>query len=235
MGSCNCCCKSTRCGKSRNNIKVIKESIQKSDIDNDNMHSIKPMLKASEDESLSDEDNTNAEEEEHISEMLLCDETIIELCPISLKIINILSIYHLFINKYTKENLSNNICEIISDKMNDYDLINLRNDYHHIITYHDSNNIFMKQLFNKLMIFNINNGINNLKSINNKLEIDENTNYHFGHLNDDEISMIQCLNQIHHDCTHKYINNNNNNSNNYINPNNNNYNNNNCDVSHQMQ
>eukprot|EP01084_Bolivina_argentea_P238964 401536_1 len=103
MGSCNCCCKSTRCGKSRNNIKVIKESIQKSDIDNDNMHSIKPMLKASEDESLSDEDNTNAEEEEHISEMLLCDETIIELCPISLKIINILSIYHLFINKYTKK------------------------------------------------------------------------------------------------------------------------------------
>ncbi len=64
------------------------------------------------DEFPTDEENTN---EEHISSMFLCDDTTIDLCAISHRIINILSLYHSFINNYTISDITNNnICSIIS-------------------------------------------------------------------------------------------------------------------------
>ena len=81
-------------------------------------------------------------------------------------------IYHSYINKYNYDdkNKNKNLLEITDKSLHDYNLINIREDYHHLTTYHEENIKFMNKLYKKLMEINdLKNDINNIDIINNKI------------------------------------------------------------------
>merc|ERR1719461_1661891 len=87
-----------------------------------------------------------------------------------------------------------------------YDLLNLRDAYHHLVSFHDANYKFMHKLYAELMAVNKRcNGIDNLHAINKKLENEQANGLYFGYTEFTQISMIQCLNHLHWICTFKFI------------------------------
>merc|ERR1719461_2205604 len=87
-----------------------------------------------------------------------------------------------------------------------YDLLNLRDAYHHLVSFHDANYKFMHKLYVDLMAVNKRcNGIDNLHDINKKLEKEQANGLYFGYTEFTQISMIQCLNHLHWICTFKFI------------------------------
>eukprot|EP00484_Ammonia_sp_Unknown_P001145 CAMPEP_0197023230 /NCGR_PEP_ID=MMETSP1384-20130603/3993_1 /TAXON_ID=29189 /ORGANISM="Ammonia sp." /LENGTH=437 /DNA_ID=CAMNT_0042451421 /DNA_START=149 /DNA_END=1462 /DNA_ORIENTATION=+ len=144
----------------------------------------------------------NVAEPETLSDLDLCDQNTSTLCDAADRIANILAIYHRYIVNFNADSSTHtNLLKQIQRSTADYDLISLRDDYHHIVTYHDSNKYFMKLLFASLMAMNRQHDIEDLAEVNQRLDADQT---HFGHNMHDEISMIQTLNQAHYDCTHKF-------------------------------
>jgi len=84
-------------------------------------------------------------------------------------------------------------------------LLNLRDAYHHLVSFHDANYKFMHKLYNELMVVNKRNGIRDLHEINKKLEKDQASGIYFGYTEFTKISIIQCLNHLHWICTYKFI------------------------------
>ena len=142
-----------------------------------------------------------------ISEMALCDEHTDELCPTTLRVISILSLYHQFIVDYDPMSINNeNIMDLIDQSLNEYILPNLRDDVHHIQSYHESNAKYMMLLYMKLIEFNneLANPIRDLSAISRAITEDQEHRSYFGHKMLDEIAMIQLLNQIHDDFTNPF-------------------------------
>ena len=195
-----CCCKHANTPYSKGyDVKALDNNDIQSSIDS-------PTNKMNNNNSNSLETNRN-----HIAtntpntageKINLFNEKTLTLDNIANSIINILSIYHLFINNYdinlkNNANLINKINNKIDNEINDE---TLRNYHYHLMTYYHGNKKLMKLLFETLMDKNNSNGIENLEEINEKLNNDQQKQNYFGHKMDDEIAMIQTLNKLHFDC-----------------------------------
>merc|ERR1719203_104113 len=120
-----------------------------------------------------------------------------------MNIIHTLSNYHAFIHAYdaNKQTIAH-----ATFQLEHYDLLNLRDAYHHLVSFHDANYKFMHKLYDELMAVNKRaNGIVNLHQINKKLEKDQANGLYFGYTDFTQKSMIQCLNHLHWICTFKFI------------------------------
>ena len=197
-----CCCKNiNRNSSSADNIKSAASSSPTSESSTDESQPMFALKSAHEFTSEEDEDDSS-----HfnlsMTEPIMCADATSELCPIAMDIIHMLSNYHVFINKHAN---SKNAAST-QFELNQYDLLNLRDSYHHLISFHDSNTQFMRKLFNELMQINAQNGIYNLYDINNKIEKDQEKRRYFGNTMYRNISIIQTLNHLHWTVTNKFLN-----------------------------
>jgi len=140
-----------------------------------------------------------------ISTAYMCDHHTKHLCDTVERLVHVLSLYHIYVHEFNEaDETHGNLLKKINRNVDDYDLIQLRDDYHHIVSYHEDNKYFMKLLFAKLMTRNREHDIQDLDEINAKLDRDSEKQFFFGHKMSDEIPFLTTLNQVHYDCTRKF-------------------------------
>ena len=185
----NCCCSDV--------FEVDKLNENHIDIKNNETPTIQPILPAVSNISGSTEEPDSKKHSYQISLSVLCDENTSELCLISDRIIDVLSIYHNFVSGYDDQhNQSRSISDLISDEFSEYTLTKLRSDFHHLQTYHEANAKYIQMVRDQ-----VDANIADLDDITDKIKNEVDKQTYFGHTMGGEVSMIQTLNEIHKYCT----------------------------------